>query len=94
MAKQKKKPGKLVRIDDESWAFVEKKISSGERIGACVRRLLGLPPKGEPIEEPEERFTIPSLLFESKEEAKGEAIYRSVKEKTEIEAPVRVRKIS
>lgn len=93
MAKQKEKPGKILRVDQDTWDFIQSVRSSRERLTDLVRRLVGLTPKGTALKLPEDAYALPSQLYESREEAKGEALYRSVKEKIEIENPVKVRKV-
>lgn len=90
---QGQKPGKVLRIDRETWNFIKRERRTGERLSDCVRRVVGLTPKGEELQTPESKFTLPSFLFNSKEEAKGEALYRAVKEKVQPEPPVEVKKV-
>ena len=93
MAKQKDKPGKILRVDKDTWDFIQSVRSGPERLTDLVRRLIGLSPKGEVLTPPKSIYTLPSMLFETKEEAKGEALYKSVKEKTDLEEPIKVRRV-
>lgn len=91
--KQKEKPGKVLRVDQDTWNFIQSVREQRERLSDLVRRLVGLTPKGEDLRLPEELFTLPSNLYETRAEARGEALYRAVKEKTEAEKPIKVRKV-
>ena len=83
--KQRQKPGKVIRVDPETWRLVSAQRGPKETIVSAVRRLLGL------NDQTTKRYVLPSDLSESIEEARGRAVLRSVKKKIKPERPIAVR---
>lgn len=80
----KPKPGKVVRLTPDLVRLIEENRTPKETLPQVIRRLLGLGEKGI--------FALPSDLFESLEDARGEAILRAVREKRKTpEKPVEVK---
>ena len=93
-AVKKDKPGKVVRLDPLIWKSVNQSRKGKETISATLRRLLGLPPrKGNYV--PNTYYVLPGSLCGTVEEARGEAIVRSVRggKRKSIENPISVRLI-
>lgn len=85
MAKRKQKPkaGKVVRISPELVRLVAAKRSDRETVSETLNRLI----RGE-----SRLYALPSDLFITLEEARGEAIVRRVKQKlAKAERPVVLR---
>lgn len=84
--KQKKKPGKVIRLTPDLVSIVEAEHEEGETYPETIRRLLGL--------TGEVRYVLPSDIYESVEDARGVAIIKAVKQKVKkTERPVAVRKV-
>lgn len=81
-----------VRVDSGTWEFIQKYRKEKEPIRMALKRLLGVPPKGESVKTyvilPESK-----IVCERLEDAKGEAILRAIKsgKKKPTEKPVLVR---
>jgi hypothetical protein len=85
MAKRKQKPkaGKVVRITPDLDRLISTKRADSETVSETLRRLIF----GE-----SRLYVLPSDIFISLEEARGEAIVRRVKQKlTKAEKPVVLR---
>jgi hypothetical protein len=94
MKEQIKKPGKVLRADEASWKLLSRKRKMKETVAACLRRRLGLPPKGKG-NSVREIYVLPSDIHGSVEEARGQAVLRAVKKKTkQIEEPILVVDVS
>lgn len=82
--KQKAKPGRVVRLTPEFWSFIAEHKRGNESIDAFLRR--------QCFFRAEHKWALPSDLFGTLAEAKGEAILRSVRsrKKSPPESPVKV----
>lgn len=83
--KQKPKKGRVFRLDDGLAAVIEEERLPGETTSEVVRRLFGL--------DDEVRYVLPSDLYESAADARGRAVLRAVREKTQREKPIPVRTV-
>ena len=87
--KQKTKPGKVVRLNPQTWKLVEWERHEGETIDATVRRLLCIPPK-----DAKSYFFLPKsrVICETKAEARGLATIMHVRngKKTKLEEPIQL----
>lgn len=83
--KQKKKSGRVVRLNPSLDRLVRREQREDEAIHETIQRL---------IEDGDVRYVLPSDLHESVEDARGVAVVRAVKAKvkrTEKPIPVRVK---
>jgi len=84
--KQKPKKGRVVRIDPELATLLELSKENGETVSETFHRLLS------DTLDFHQFFVLPSDLFLSASEARGEAIVRSVKgTRRTIERPILVK---
>jgi len=91
-SKAKPKPGKVIRVDDLTWAYLCSKKLASETIAALMRRLIGLTSrKGD---TPIKAFVLPSDMYSSISEARGAAVIKAVKSKhRKPESPIAVKEI-
>lgn len=89
-----KTKGKVIRVDEESFALLKQKKRPGEKFTALIRRLLGLPHRRTGRVELPAKFVLPSDLHHSKSEARGAAVIKAVRSKRQdIEEPTEVREV-
>jgi hypothetical protein len=89
----KSKPGFILRVDPTLQRFLTERRKGREPWSAVLRRELGLKPRrGKP--DFKLLYALPSDLFESAEEARGEAVLRSVSGRApKIERPKKLKEI-
>lgn len=86
--KQKKKPGKVIRVPKELAKLLNENRKGQETWGQCLSRLID---EGKTTET---MWTLPSRLLPTREEALGQSIQEAVREKIPLqnrEEPVKVR---
>ncbi len=92
-AAQKKKPGRVARLDPQIATYIEKKKRPKESVSATLRRLLAIPPRRGSAEF-RLVYALPSAVHETLEEARGAAIIDKVKRKLkQPERPLALKEI-
>ncbi len=81
--KNKIKKGRVIRVTPDLQRLIEASQEPGESIPSVIKRLLGI--KGDI------RYVLPSDLYETKADARGAAVLKSVKNKSSPEKPLEVR---
>lgn len=99
--KQGPKPGKVIRISEQAWKFLNEKtppdLSTREAVDHLIHSLIDLSTYVEATNRAKSFFILPEsrVVCSSVEEARGEAIMRAVKrgKKQPLEEPLEVREV-